>query len=64
MSDPIAPTLEAARQRLAAVRPAAYARTRNAIDGAVLVLKILGRANVNKGAVAPRDVTGRAQNGL
>ena len=29
------PTLEAARARMAAVRPAAYARTRNAIDGAV-----------------------------
>ena len=30
-----APTLDAARARIAAVRPAAYARTRNAIDGAV-----------------------------
>ena len=32
---PIAPTLAAARARIAAVRPAAYARTRNALDGAV-----------------------------
>ena len=31
----IAPTLAAARARVAAVRPAAYARTRNALDGAV-----------------------------
>jgi deoxyribodipyrimidine photo-lyase len=30
-----APTLAAARARIAAVRPAAYARTRNALDGAV-----------------------------
>jgi deoxyribodipyrimidine photo-lyase len=30
-----APTLAAARLRVAAVRPAAYARTRNALDGAV-----------------------------
>jgi deoxyribodipyrimidine photo-lyase len=29
------PTLDAARARLAAVRPASYARTRNALDGAV-----------------------------
>lgn len=32
---PLVPTLAAAHRRLAAVRPAAYARTRNAIDGAV-----------------------------
>lgn len=32
---PLTPTLAAARRRLAAVRPAAYARTRNAIEGAV-----------------------------
>lgn len=32
---PIAPTPEAARARVAAVRPSAYARTRNALDGAV-----------------------------
>ena len=30
-----APTLAAAQARIAAVRPAAYARTRNALDGAV-----------------------------
>jgi deoxyribodipyrimidine photo-lyase len=31
----VVPTLAAARSRIAAVRPAAYARTRNALDGAV-----------------------------
>jgi deoxyribodipyrimidine photo-lyase len=35
MDDAFAPTLGAARARIAAVRPAAYARTRNALDGAV-----------------------------
>ncbi|MDH5338529.1 MAG: deoxyribodipyrimidine photolyase, partial [Rubrivivax sp.] len=35
MLEAFAPTLAAARARIAAVRPAAYARTRNAIDGAV-----------------------------
>ncbi len=35
MPDDFAPTLAAAQARLAAVRPAAYARTRNALDGAV-----------------------------
>lgn len=35
MTDDLAPTLAAAHSRIAAVRPAAYARTRNAIDGAV-----------------------------
>jgi deoxyribodipyrimidine photo-lyase len=35
MPEAFAPTLAAARSRIAAVRPAAYARTRNAIDGAV-----------------------------
>lgn len=35
MADPFAPTLAAARARIAAVRPAAYVRTRNALDGAV-----------------------------
>ena len=35
MSENYAPTLAAAQARVAAVRPAAYARTRNAIDGAV-----------------------------
>jgi len=29
------PTLSEAKARVAAVRPAAYARTRNALDGAV-----------------------------
>jgi len=35
MPEAFAPTLAAARARIAAVRPAAYARTRNALDGAV-----------------------------
>ena len=35
MTEAFAPTLAAARARIAAVRPAAYARTRNALDGAV-----------------------------
>ena len=35
MDEPFAPTLAAAHARIAAVRPAAYARTRNALDGAV-----------------------------
>lgn len=35
MADGFAPTPEAARARIAAVRPSAYARTRNALDGAV-----------------------------
>jgi deoxyribodipyrimidine photo-lyase len=35
MAETFAPTLAAARARIAAVRPTAYARTRNALDGAV-----------------------------
>jgi len=35
MSHAFVPTLAAAQDRIAAVRPAAYARTRNALDGAV-----------------------------
>ena len=35
MSEIFAPTLAAAQARIAAVRPAAYARSRNALDGAV-----------------------------
>ena len=35
MNESLAPTLAAAQSRIAAVRPAAYARTRNALDGAV-----------------------------
>ena len=35
MNESFAPTLAAAQARIAAVRPAAYARTRNALDGAV-----------------------------
>ena len=35
MAETLEPTLAAAQARIAAVRPAAYARTRNSIDGAV-----------------------------
>ena len=35
MSDAFEPTLDAAHGRIAAVRPAAYARSRNRLDGAV-----------------------------
>lgn len=35
MAEPFEPTLAAARARIAAVRPSAYARTRNALEGAV-----------------------------
>jgi deoxyribodipyrimidine photo-lyase len=35
MDEAFAPTLAAARARIAALRPSAYARTRNALDGAV-----------------------------
>ena len=35
MPETFEPTLAAAHARIAAVRPAAYARTRNALDGAV-----------------------------
>ena len=35
MHETFAPTIAAAQARIAAVRPAAYARTRNALDGAV-----------------------------
>ena len=35
MDETFGPTLAAAQARIAAVRPAAYARTRNALDGAV-----------------------------
>ena len=35
MAETFEPTLSAARDRIAAVQPAAYARTRNALDGAV-----------------------------
>ena len=35
MNETFEPTLTAARARISAVRPAAYARTRNALDGAV-----------------------------
>jgi deoxyribodipyrimidine photo-lyase len=40
MPETFAPTLAAAHARIAAVRPAAYARTRNALDGAVSGLSL------------------------
>ena len=52
MPEDIAPTLDAARERLAAVRPAAYARTRNAIDGAVTGLS----PYITHGLLSLRDV--------
>jgi len=47
-----APTLAAAQARIAAVRPAAYARTRNALDGAVSHLS----PYITHGFVTLRDV--------
>lgn len=52
MSDAFSPTLAAARARIAAVRPAAYARTRNALDGAVTGLS----PYITHGIVSPSDV--------
>jgi deoxyribodipyrimidine photo-lyase len=53
MSDEtFAPTLAAAQARIAAVRPAAYARTRNALDGAVSGLS----AYITHGFVTLADV--------
>jgi deoxyribodipyrimidine photo-lyase len=49
---PIESTLAAARARLAAVRPAAYARTRNALDGAVTGLS----PYITHGLVSPTEV--------
>ena len=48
----VAPTLAAAQARIAAVRPAAYARTRNALDGAVSGLS----PYITHGFVTPADV--------
>ena len=52
MPDTFAPTLAAARARIAAVRPAAYARTRNALDGAVSGLS----PYITHGLVTPPEV--------
>ncbi|HKX95572.1 MAG TPA: FAD-binding domain-containing protein, partial [Methylibium sp.] len=52
MTDIPAPTLAAAHARIAAVRPAAYARTRNAIDGAVSGLS----PYITHGIVTPAEV--------
>jgi deoxyribodipyrimidine photo-lyase len=52
MSEPYPPTLAAANARIAAVRPAAYARTRNAIDGAVSGLS----PYITHGLVSTTDV--------
>ena len=52
MSETFAPTLAAAQARIAAVRPATYARTRNALDGAVTGLS----PYITHGFVTPSDV--------
>jgi deoxyribodipyrimidine photo-lyase len=52
MSDPCPPTLAAAQARIGAFRPAAYARTRNAIDGAVSGLS----PYITHGLVSSTDV--------
>ena len=58
MHEDFAPTLAAAMARIAAVRPAAYARTRNALDGAVTGLSpyithgVVSMADVLAGVVA------------
>ena len=52
MAEPYPPTLAAAQARIAAVRPSAYARTRNAIDGAVSGLS----PYITHGLVSPGDV--------
>jgi deoxyribodipyrimidine photo-lyase len=52
MAESFAPTLAAAQARIAAVRPAAYARTRNALDGAVSNLS----PYITHGFVTPVDV--------
>ncbi len=54
MPDTFAPTLAAAHARIAAVRPAAYARTRNALDGAVTGLS----PYITHGFVTLTDVLG------
>ncbi len=46
------PTLVAARERIAAVRPGAYARSRNSLDGAVTGLS----PYLTHGVVSPREV--------
>ena len=52
LAEPHPPTLAAARARIAAVRPSAYARTRNGIDGAVSGLS----PYITHGLVSPVDV--------
>jgi deoxyribodipyrimidine photo-lyase len=53
-TEPYPPTLAAAQARIAAVRPAAYARTRNAIDGCVSGLS----PYITHGLVSLADVLG------
>ena len=52
MIETFVPTLAAARARIAAVQPEAYARTRNAVDGAVTGLS----PYITHGFVTPTDV--------
>lgn len=52
MPEAFEPTLAAARARIAAVRPADYARTRNALDGAVTGLS----PYITHGLVTPNEV--------
>jgi deoxyribodipyrimidine photo-lyase len=63
MDESYPPTLAAAQARIAAVRPSAYARTRNAIDGAVSGLSpyithgLVSLADVLAGVAARRELT-------
>ena len=52
MADTFTPTIAAAQARIAAVRPAAYAATRNRLDGAVSGLS----PYITHGVVTPREV--------
>jgi deoxyribodipyrimidine photo-lyase len=60
MNEPFAPTMAAARARIAAVRPAAYARTRNSLDGAVSGLS----PYITHGLVSLADVLGGVLRGV
>lgn len=67
MPEACAPTLAAARARIAAVRPADYARTRNALDGAVSGLSpylthgFVTLAEVHAGVAARHALDARAK---
>jgi putative NIF3 family GTP cyclohydrolase 1 type 2 len=60
MAEVFAPTLAAARARIAAVRPVACARRRNAIDGAANGLS----PYITDGLVAPAEVLAELQAGV